>query len=647
MFDALSNLPRRVKKLFLVVVDCWLLCAALWVSYFIRLEEWWPKSLANNWELLVLVPIFGIPAFFYFGLYNAVIRYIAPKFLVTILKSAATATVMLFVTVVMGEFQKVPRSVYFLYFVNVSLMVGGLRMLIREFLPRTLRKSGKKRRVIVYGAGAGGTQIANALQASREYRPVAFVDDNKEIQGWEIMDYKVYPPAALASLVTKFDVHEVIIAIPSLSRSRRREIIESMEGLPLTVRTLPGIPDLVAGEVRIDDIREVEIEDLLGRDATSPDESLLKACITGKNVLVSGAGGSIGSELCRQILEQQPNRLVLIEASEYALYRIQQEFESNSQVEIVPILGSVCNRKRLDIIMNKYSVETIYHAAAYKHVPIVEQNLIAGIVNNVMGTYHLALSAVAASVETFILISTDKAVRPSSAMGASKRFSELILQGLDRSGARTRFTMVRFGNVLGSSGSVVPLFREQIRKGGPVTVTHKDMTRYFMTIPEAAQLVIQAGAMGQGGDVFLLDMGEPVKIQDLAAKMIRLSGLTIYDPKTGSGDIEIKTTGKRPGEKLFEELLIGDNTFETRHPRIKRAEEKFLPWETVERIVTELDGALQKCDPFAALQILAQALPSYRPPRELVDLTASSLIHPLPPLADQQPSAPVLKRVAK
>jgi len=619
MLHTLSNLPRSTKKILLVCADFFILYLALWSSFFIRLEEWWPKVLNDHWQTIVWGPILAIPAFFYLGLYNAVIRYIAPRFMITIIKASSIATLFLFSVVAMGMAKGVPRSSYLLYWVIATMLLGGVRMVVREILPVPSKEAGVlKKRVIVYGAGAAGTQTAKALQSSIEYEPVAFVDNNKDIQGWEILGVKVYSPSQLPVLVKERRVAEVVVSIPSLSRAARKQVIDSLAPLPVLVKTLPGLPGILDGNVTIDDIKVVEIEDLLGRDPVAPNEALMASCIQGKTVLVSGAGGSIGSELCRQIVKQHPRRLLLFELNEFNLYAIHREIrERHPDLEVIPLLGSVQDDERVRDLLRDWPVDTIYHAAAYKHVPIVESNKVEGVSNNIFGTYTLARAAIDARVSTFILISTDKAVRPTSVMGASKRFAEIILQGLARTKGPTRFSMVRFGNVLGSSGSVVPLFRRQIRSGGPVTITHPEMTRYFMTIPEAAQLVIQAGAMGQGGDVFLLDMGKPVRIMDLARNMIELSGLTVRDEQ-GRGEIAIKLTGLRPGEKLYEELLIGENPLPTEHPRIKRAEEEFLNWPEVAAFLAEFEDSIHTNDEKKLVSILQRSVVSYKPHRQAV-----------------------------
>lgn len=597
MLQQLIELPRSGKKLFLVAMDILILYSALWLAFFIRLEEVWPRVLQSHWQGILLAPLLAIPVFISLGLYRAVIRYIAPRFVLTITKAALVAGCALVATCVMGAIEGVPRSVYFLYIITTGVLIGGTRLIARETLALPLLGDRGKKLVAIYGAGAAGTQICKALMSSPQYQPLVFLDDNRELHNLEVLACKVYAPNDLSSLISKYQLEEVILSVPSESLCRRREILEFLHKFPVLVKTVPGIPDLVSGEIQVNDLRKVEIEDLLGREPVAPNESLLRANISGKHVMVTGAGGSIGSELCNQIATQSPACLILFERNEYALYCQDRHLrEVFPELTIVAILGSITDRQRLDRVMATHRVETIYHAAAYKHVPLVEANLIEGVKNNIFGTLALAQAAVAHGAETFILISTDKAVRPTNVMGATKRFAELILQGLSHPDCLTRFTMVRFGNVLGSSGSVVPLFRTQIESGGPVTVTHPEMTRYFMTIPEAAQLVIQAGSMGQGGDVFVLDMGESVKIMDLAQRMIHLSGLSVIDPVRGSGDIAISFTGLRPGEKLFEELLIGNNVFPTEHSRIKRAEETCMSWDDVDSFLNQLKDAVMRFD---------------------------------------------------
>jgi FlaA1/EpsC-like NDP-sugar epimerase len=487
------------------------------------------------------------------------------------------------------------------------------------------RRNANREAVIIYGAGSGGAQLVSALVGGDDYLPVAIVDDNVEMHGKRIHGLTVYSPDKLEQLVAERRATGVLLAIPSASRHRRRLVLQRLSEFPVRVQTMPKIRDIVSGKARVDDIKDVDVQDLLGRDAVPPNLKLMDACIKGKVVMVTGAGGSIGSELCYQILKLAPSRLILFEVSEAALYSVERKARKAAKkkkidCDIVALLGSVHHEHRVREVMRVFNVETVYHAAAYKHVPIVEHNVFEGLHNNVFGTLYTARAAIDAGVESFVLISTDKAVNPSNVMGATKRVAELILQALNTKSTATKFSMVRFGNVLESSGSVVPLFKEQIKNGGPVTVTHRDIIRYFMTIPEAAQLVIQAGSMATGGDVFVLDMGKPVKILDLAHRMINLMGMTVRDAEHPEGDIEIEFVGLRPAEKLFEELLIGSNVTGTGHPRIMRADEDCLAWETVSKLLDELRDASRDLDYVKARKILLTAVKEYDPKNGIDDL---------------------------
>ena len=506
------------------------------------------------------------------------------------------------------------------------LLVGTIssRLFIREMIRGSFLS--KNTPVIIYGAGQSGTQLLEAIRQVEHFYAVAFVDDDKKQQGTVVNNLTVYPPEKLAKLVEKYEVEKILLAIPSASREDRKRILNTLEPLNLEVLSIPGMRELVEGKITVQGLKKVSVIDLLGRDPVNPIPELMQANITDKVVMVTGAGGSIGSELCRQIIEMRPSTLILFELSEFLLYSIEKELREHMvhtglSLQLIPLLGSVQQRKRLHTVMQTYQVQTIYHAAAYKHVPMVEFNTIEGVRNNVYGTLHCALAAIDTHVETFVLISTDKAVRPTNTMGASKRMAELVLQALAaRTDHSTRFCMVRFGNVLGSSGSVVPVFEKQIANGGPITLTHKDITRYFMTIPEAAQLVIQAGAMGKGGDVFVLDMGESVKIIDLAKQMIRLSGLEIQDESHPKGDIAIKITGLRPGEKLYEELLIGDNVTQTTHARIMTANEIMLNWPELDALLQRLDAACKDSDYRLVRELLLEAPTAFQPADPLCDL---------------------------
>ena len=622
MIRGFLALPRRLKQLTSVVVDWVLLTLAFWSALALRFETFTPEVGPYFWQLIA-APLLAIPVFIRLGLYRAVIRFMEDRVVFVVAGGVSLSVLILAAGVALTHTPNVSRGVLAIYWLLAIVYVGATRFLARSYFLRAERGHDVRKRVAIYGAGRAGTQLAYALRAGREYLPVAFFDDNPLAQRTDVAGLRVYGPDELAAVLAARRVDELLLAIPSASRARRAAIIDSLEGLHCKVKLVPGMADIVGGNVSVDAIREVEIEDLLGRESVAPDAALLGRCITGKVVLVSGAGGSIGSELCRQIIRLQPSRLVLMELSEFALYSVEQELaglcaRGNLRVELVPVLGSVIHQHRNEMVLRGFGVQTVYHAAAYKHVPLVEHNPIEGIRNNAVGTRRMAEAALAAGVETFVLISTDKAVRPTNVMGASKRLSELILQALARKGGpgkTTRFCMVRFGNVLGSSGSVVPLFRKQISGGGPITLTHADITRYFMTIPEAAQLVIQAGSMGQGGEVFVLDMGQPVKIIDLARRMVHLSGLELRDEEHPDGDIAIEVVGLRPGEKLFEELLIGENVEGTSHPLIMRAYEHEVPWAVLTEQMAFLDEACQAFDYEKVLALLGLLVQEYAPAR--------------------------------
>lgn len=641
----LLGLSRQRKRALQVFADVVLLWGALWLAFVIRLGSFYQiNPLEEHLWLFIAAPATAIPLFIRFGLYRAVLRYFGSSALVTIFNAVSLSALLLAVVIYLARPDALmPRSVVFIYW-GVSLMlVGGLRLLMRQYfigelLPLRMREDGQgMQRVAIYGAGAAGNQLLTALRMGKRMLPVAFIDDDDSIANRVIDGVKVYKSRHIQQMIEDTCAQEVLLAIPSASRSRRREILNSLECFPVHVRTIPGFMDLASGRVSVSDLQEVDIADLLGRDAVPPQTVLFERCIRGQVVMVTGAGGSIGSELCRQIVSTGPTTLLLFEHSEYNLYSIHCELEQRVRrdslpVRLVPILGSIRNLDRLFDLMRTWSVNTVYHAAAYKHVPMVEHNIAEGVLNNVLGTTFTAQAAVKAGVEHFVLISTDKAVRPTNVMGSTKRLAEMVLQALSAEQApvllddeglhqvnKTRFTMVRFGNVLGSSGSVIPLFHEQIRRGGPVTVTHPNITRYFMTIPEAAQLVIQAGAMGLGGDVFVLDMGQPVKIAELAEKMIHLSGLSVRSEKNQQGDIAIEFTGLRPGEKLYEELLIGDNVSPTEHPMIMRANEEHLPWELFKVRLSELLDAVERDDYDRVRQLLRETVSGYKPEGEIVD----------------------------
>lgn len=616
----LVGLPRSRKRALMLATDAVFIPAALWTAIALKLGEW-PGGIAATPWLYVVAVLASFPFFVRLGLYRAVIRFIGPRVIVAVL-AGVTASVLVLAAInfFLGA-RGIPFTSLAIYWALALVYVGGSRIIVRNMM--NARTAGTDR-VVVYGAGAAGAQAAAALRMGGRFDPVAFLDDEPSLQGSVVAGIEVHAPSELQRLIQEESVTSVLLAMPSQTRRRRQEILKSLEPSPVKVMTVPDIGDLLSGSARIEDVREVDAADLLGRDPVPPNERLFDACIRDKVVMVTGAGGSIGSELCRQIARLKPRRLVLFEMSEFALYQIDRELREimereHLEFDLTALLGNAHHKYRVREIIQSYGVQTVYHAAAYKHVPIVEQNVIEGIHNNVISTWHTAEAALECGVETFVLISTDKAVNPTNVMGATKRLAEIVLQGMQQRGARTRFCMVRFGNVLESSGSVVPLFRQQIERGGPVTVTHPDVIRYFMTIPEASQLVLQAGAMARGGDVFVLDMGQPIKIADLARRMVHLAGLTVRDDKNPDGDIEIRYTGLRPAEKLYEELLIGSNVSGTEHPMIMRAMEHSLPWEQVQEILHNLLIVMGQFDVGAACGLLRESVSEYRPTGEIVD----------------------------
>ncbi len=581
----LSVLPRRMKQFILFVADAIAIPYLFCLVFAIRLDDFSKGHLSNSYIYAILVSILCLTVFMGCGIYRAVVRAFDESFLHDLILAVLIIVLML-LAISISKIIFIPHSVPFFFGFLIFLWVWLTRSIIRWVVRRVFHIESGCRRVAIYGAGSAGRQLLAAIRASHEYHAVVFFDDSPSLMYTTVLGLRVYSGCDFESVYRKFNLDEVLIALPSASKARQREIVELLEPFKVPVRTLPGLMDLVGGQISISDIREIDIVDLLGRDSVPPIRELLLKNIQDKTVLVTGAGGSIGSELCRQIVRLSPKCLILLEQSEYALYQIEQELKAISEVSIVVVMGSVLKEHRLKSIMQEYDVKTVYHAAAYKHVPLVEVNPFEGIINNTIGTARCAKAALEAKVETFVLISTDKAVRPTNIMGATKRLAELVCQAYATiPESDTQFSMVRFGNVLGSSGSVIPLFKKQLAKGGPLTVTDPEMTRYFMTIPEAAQLVLQAGAMGTGGDVFLLDMGEPVKIVDLAKKMILLSGLSIHDTHS-SGDIEIQFTGLRPGEKLYEELLIDAEIVEkTAHTLIMRSKEKYFSMAEIDEML--------------------------------------------------------------
>nr|BAA85069.1 ORF9S [Shigella sonnei] len=621
MIDRILELPRIVKRGIIICIDVVMVIFSFWLSYWLRLDEQTAFLSAPMWFAAAILTIFTVFIFIRIGLYRAVLRYVSAKIMLLIPVGILASTLSL-VVISYSLSIMLPRTVVGIYFLVLLLLTSGSRLLFRMILNYGVKGSAP---VLIYGAGESGRQLLPALMQAKEYFPVAFVDDNPRLHKAVIHGVTVYPSDKLSYLVDRYGIKKILLAMPSVSKSQRQKVITRLEHLPCEVLSIPGMVDLVEGRAQISNLKKVSIDDLLGRDPVAPDAKLMAENITGKAVMVTGAGGSIGSELCRQIVRYKPAKLVLFELSEYALYAIEKELSALCDKEVlnvpvIPLLGSVQRQNRLQMVMKSFGIQTVYHAAAYKHVPLVEHNVVEGVRNNVFGTLYWPESAIESGVETFVLISTDKAVRPTNTMGTTKRLAELVLQALSARQSQTRFCMVRFGNVLGSSGSVVPLFEKQIAQGGPVTLTHRDIIRYFMTIPEASQLVIQAGAMGHGGDVFVLDMGDPVKIYDLAKRMIRLSGLSVRDDKNPDGDIAIEVTGLRPGEKLYEELLIGDSVQGTSHPRIMTANEVMLPWQDLSLLLKELDQACHDFDHERIRSLLLQAPAAFNPTDDICDL---------------------------
>ena len=618
----LFGAPRPIKRVISIFADLLFIATSFWLALLVRFDSSDIFENQEYWLLLLALAPFALLINFRLGLYRAVIRYINSKAVITIALSVVLSTLaLIFLSFYLNY--SISRTVPIIFAAFLIILVGGSRFIVRAALSSSFKNH--KEKVVIYGAGSSGRQLAQSLIQGNEYQPVAFIDDDKRIQKNSVQGITVFSRKEITALIEQHDIKRILLAMPRDNKKRIAKILSRLENLPVEILSIPGSADLVSGKAKIDELHEVSIDDLLGRDSVAPNDELLRANIKGKVVMITGAGGSIGSELCRQILKQKPTKIILMELSEFALYSINGELQKSAakfsyDLQVVPLLGSVQKKTRLLTIMRTFNVQTVYHAAAYKHVPVVEHNVIEGVRNNIFGTLFAAEAAIEANVETFVLISTDKAVRPTNVMGTTKRMAELVLQALARRESSTRFCMVRFGNVLGSSGSVVPLFREQIKNGGPVTVTHPEIIRYFMTIPEASQLVIQAGAMGKGGDVFVLDMGDPVKIADLAAKMIRLSGMSVKDSQNPDGDIGIEYTGLRPGEKLFEELLIGDDITQTDHRRIMSAHESWLPWSELEKILLQLDDACHQFDHDAIRRLMLQAPTGFVPKDGICDL---------------------------
>jgi FlaA1/EpsC-like NDP-sugar epimerase len=620
--NAILALPRGAKRLVMAGADAVMLPLALWAALILKFDRL-TFDMSRYGDLFLVATISALIIFAALGLYRAIIRFMGLHAMATVVAGVAVSVVALEAYDRIVRSEHVPLSVLAIYAALALVYLASSRFIIR-YMVYYKRNGGAAKPVAIYGAGESGARLSSALLGGPDFSPVAFIDDKRSLHGSRINGIKVFSRDALPDLIRNYDIERVLLAIPTASQRRKQEILRMLEPLGVHVQSMPDLSDIISGAAHIDELRDVDVADLLGRDAVPPDPRLFASCIRGKSVMVTGAGGSIGAELCRQIVRLGPCRLVLFEMSELALYTIEGELteylaHENVMTEIIPLLGNAHHRHRVREVLSTYGIQTLYHAAAYKHVPIVEHNVVEGIHNNVISTWYTAEAARETGVETFVLVSTDKAVNPVNVMGATKRLAELVLQALQERSTGTRFCMVRFGNVLASSGSVVPLFKKQIRDGGPVTVTHPDVIRYFMTIPEAAQLVIQAGAMAKGGDVFVLNMGRPVLIDDLARRMINLMGLTVRDTANPDGDIEITYTGLRTAEKLFEELLIGSNITGTDHPMIMRAMEHSLPWERMQQLLNELLIALASFDCRRSVALLCEAVAEYRQTHDIRD----------------------------
>lgn len=628
--DSILSLPRWAKRAIALLADAIICATCVHLAYYLRTNEWADPFGPSLFPVIVSISL-ALPIFVISGLYRAIFRYSGGTAMLAIAQAVAIYSLPFAIIYTFVGIAPIPRTVGLIQPILLVLMVASSRAIVSRVLGKAYVDAlavAEMPHVVIFGAGASGRQLASALKISGNVNVVGFLDDDDTLWNSTINGLKVHSPDQLTALVARYGVTDVLLAINKADRSQRKKIVDRLRNSGLHIRTMPGVDQLARGVVSLGDLKDLDIEDLLGRPAIAPDQELLGRNVTGKVVVVTGAGGSIGSEICRQIARLAPDCLLLVDSNEFGLYAINQELERDmengmaSVGKLIPLLATVRDRGRVDEILAAWRPHTIYHAAAYKHVPLVEHNLLEGVANNVFGTLNLALSARAHAVKNFVLISTDKAVRPTNVMGATKRLSEMALQALDEQGGGTTFSMVRFGNVLGSSGSVVPLFRKQIAAGGPVTVTHPEMTRYFMTIPEAAQLVIQAGAMAAGGDVFVLDMGEPVRILDLARAMIELSGLKPRESEAESGDIAIEYVGLRPGEKLYEELLIGNNPMESAHPRILRASEPYIPWDILQQALAKLETYVMDRDPLAARSMLRELVVEFKQDDTIADLAA-------------------------
>ncbi len=628
LLERIAGLSRWQKQVIVFLIDVTLCIQSIWIAYSLRIGVWVYWDLAIQKAVLAALLIMA-PTFYFTGVYNAIFRYAGSGMMKTLVRAFVIFAVPMVIIFSVIGVAGVPRTIGAIQPIIFFIMVGFSRVTARYLMVDILgrnRFAGQVKNVLVYGAGAAGQQLAASMRSEPAMRLLGYIDDDKRLDGQKLDGDKVFWSGKLPVLIEKYDISDILLALPAISRKKRRKIVDQVQQFRVHVQTLPNVKDIMDGQVSFNDIRELDIEDLLGREPVAPNELLLGRTIVGKTVMVTGAGGSIGSELCRQIVKIGAHRLVLYEISEFSLYAIDKELQaykaehSLDQIEIIPLLGSVTDGARLGFVFERWQPDTVYHAAAYKHVPLVENNPVEGVRNNILGTYEVVNAAHMAKIKDFILISTDKAVRPTNIMGATKRGAEQILQAFSAKSGKTKYSMVRFGNVLGSSGSVVPLFRQQIETGGPITLTHKDVTRYFMTIPEAALLVIQAGGLAKGGEVFVLDMGKSVKISDLARTMVQLSGLTVRDEQNSDGDIEIEEIGLRPGEKLYEELIIGNDPKQTKHERIMMAHEEFTPWPELVKLLHSLK---QTRNSAATIQLLEKLIPEFEHRRDNEEKIAS------------------------
>lgn len=619
-------LSRSLKQMSMMAADTIMIVMALAFSFVLLGKDLFAQD-QRLYFYLAVATVLSLLFFLRIGLYRVVLLYMGLQAVFLILQGVTFATCLLAASYYLAQTpQGTDFSVLPIFWMISLLFIGGSRFVAKVLLQNIIHNFRPKEPVIIYGAGSSGMQLVVSLQSGDQYLPVAFVDDSQRMNGSTVHGIRVYSPNSLYELIESFSVRQILLAIPSATHAERKEILNRLEHLPVHVKTVPDLFDMVSGKVGVDEIRDIDIEDLLGRDIVPPNPELLGACISGQSVMVTGAGGSIGSELCRQIININPARLVLLDSFEYGLYELEAELketlltvENGESIEVVALLGSVCNRVQMENAIKSFGVDTVYHVAAYKQVPMVEKNIVEGAQNNIFGTLVSAQAAERHQVKNFVFISTDKAVRPTNFMGATKRLAEQVLQAMAQRGSHTRFSIVRFGNVLGSSGSVVPLFRRQISGGGPVTVTHPEVTRYFMTVQEAAQLVLQAGSMASGGEVFVLDMHEPIRIVDLAKKMVHLMGYNVRDENSFRGDIAIEYTGLRPGEKLYEELLIGESVTGTEHPKIMRAEEETLDWNALQGLLLRLEKACQQIDLPEIKAVLLEAVDGFEPKEEVSD----------------------------